>query len=180
MTYSKEMQAPYGIVQTGPEFGTFGERRCLFEIPLAAGRKAWMSQTLSERSDYWLVLVEKRPFLQAWARAHQEHHLAIGDETIWRQDRKFASAEDGFSPGRENPVPLAECGGDYVVEKGLPALRLCFGNGVTRTIWLLANGVERFPIKVSTAKTAELIHRGAGVKSTRPLSVSVLHEVIYP
>jgi hypothetical protein len=178
MTYSKEVLAPYGIVQTGPEFGTHGERSCLFEIPLATGRKVWMSQDLSQRSDYWLVLVEKRPFLQAWARAHQERHLAVGDESIWHQDRKFADAEDGFSHGRENPVPLAECGGDYVVEKGLPALRLSIDSGITRTIWLMANGVERFPIKVSTAKTAQLIHRGAGDKSTRPLSLAALYDVV--
>ncbi|WP_447874846.1 plasmid fertility inhibition factor family protein [Serratia fonticola] len=180
MTYSKEVLAPYGIVQTGPEFGTFGERRCLFEIPLATGRTVWMDQRLTKQSDYWIVLVEKRPFLQAWARAHQERHLAVGDESIWRQDRKFADAEDGFSHGRENPVPLAECGGGYLVEDGLPVLWLSIGNGVTRTIWLLANGVERFPVKVSTARTAQLIHRGAGVKSTCPLSIKGLYEVIYP
>lgn len=180
MTYGKEVLAPYGIVQSGPEFGTFGERRCLFEIPLATGRKAWMSQDLSQRSDYWLVLVEKKPFLQAWALSHQERHLAVGDESIWRQDRKFAEAEDGFSHGKENPVTLAECGGGYLVEDGLPALWLSIGNGVTRTIWLLANGVERFPVKVSTARTAQLIHRGAGVKSTCPLPIRVLYEVIYP
>lgn len=180
MTYDKEALAPYGIVQCGPEFGTFGERRCVIEIPLATGRKVWMSQDLSQRSDYWLVIVEKQPFLQAWARAHQKRHLAVGDEPIWRQDRKFADAEDGFSYGMENPVPLAECGGGYLVEEGLPALWLKFDNGMTRTIWLLANGVERFPVKISTARTAQLIHRGAGVKSTYPLSIRVLHDVIYP
>lgn len=180
MTYDKEVLVPYGIVKCGSEFGTHGERSCLFEIPLATGRTVWMDQKLSERSDYWLVLVEKRPFLQAWARAHQERHLTIGDETIWRQDSKFSDAEDGFSHGRENPVPLAECGGDYLIEEGLPALRLSIGGGMTRTIWLLANGVERFPVKVSTARTAQLIHRGAGVKSTCPLSIKGLYEVIYP
>ncbi|WP_447876419.1 plasmid fertility inhibition factor family protein [Serratia fonticola] len=178
MTYDKEVLTPYGMVKCGPEFGTHGERSCLFEITLATGRTVWMSQTLSERSDYWLVLVEKRPFLQAWARAHQKRYLAVGDETIWRQDSKFSSAEDGFSDGRENPVPLAECGGDYLVEGGLPALWLRIENGMTRTIWLLANGVERFPIKVSTAKTAQLIHRGAGDKSTRPLSIVALYNKV--
>ncbi|NXZ90030.1 hypothetical protein HZI31_22850 [Serratia fonticola] len=178
MTYDKEALASYGIVKCGPEFGTHGERSCLFEITLATGRTVWMSQKLSERSDYWLVLVEKQPFLQAWARANEHRHLAVGDETIWRQDRKFSEAEDGFSHGRENPVPLAECGGDYLVEAGLPALRLSIGNGMTRSIWLMANGVERFPIKVSTAKTAQLIHRGAGDKSTRPLSIEELYNEV--
>ncbi|WP_447907985.1 plasmid fertility inhibition factor family protein [Serratia fonticola] len=168
------------LFKLAPNLVPLANAAACFKIPLATGRTVWMDQRLTKQSDYWIVLVEKRPFLQAWARAHQERHLAVGDESIWRQDRKFASAEDGFSPGRENPVPLAECGGDYVVEKGLPALRLCFGNGVTRTIWLLANGVERFPVKVSTARTAQLIHRGAGVKSTCPLSISGLYEVIYP
>lgn len=120
MTYDKEALASYGIVKCGPEFGTHGERSCLFEITLATGRTIWMSQKLSERSDYWLVLVEKRPFLQAWARANEHRHLTVGDETIWRQDRKFSEAEDGFSHGRENPVPLAECGGDYLIKAGLP------------------------------------------------------------
>ena len=177
MTYGKEVLAPYGIVQSGPEFGTFGERRCLFEIPLATGRMVWMSQQLTNRSDYWLVLVEKRPFLQAWARAHQKRHLAVGDEPIWRQDRKFAEAEDGFSHGRENPVPLAWCGGGYLVENGLPALHLHFINGMTRTIWLFANGVERFPIFVSSAREAQLIHRGAGDKAICPLSINSTHEI---
>lgn len=178
MTYDKEALASYGIVKCDPEFGTHGERSCLFEIVLATGRTVWMSQTLSERSDYWLVLVKKRPFLQAWARAHQERHLAVGDEAIWRQDSKFASAEGGFSHGRSNPVPLAWCGGDYLIEDGLPVLRLNFTNGITRTICLLANGVERFPILVSTLRTAQFVHRGAGDKSSPPLSIEALYNEV--
>lgn len=178
MTYDKEALAPYGIVKCGPEFDTHSERCCLFEIVLATGRTVWMSQPLAKHADYWVVLVEKQPFLQAWARAYKHRHLAVGDETIWRQDRKFSDAQDGFSHGREKLVPLAECGGYYLVEKGLPALRLSIGNGMTRTIWLLANGVERFPIKVSTAKTAQLIHRGTGDKSTSPLSIETLYNEV--
>ncbi|WP_228744749.1 MULTISPECIES: plasmid fertility inhibition factor family protein [Enterobacterales] len=160
-----------GIHHMGREFGT---RICTFAVSIRDGEKAWMKMHLHPESDKWVVIVRKRQFLDAWARSGQEHHLATGDESVWRQDYKFLHAEKGFSDGISNPVSLAWCGANYITEKGLPALSVGFTDGITRTIWLLANGAEHFPVSVFSETCARLLYRGAGARNTEPLSVSYL------
>jgi len=166
--------ASCGICQIGREYGGFGDKVCYFSVGLKDGNFAWMKLSLWQYSDKWVVIVRKRPFLNAWARSGDEPQLAAGDEKVWRNDYKFFRAEKGFSHGYQNPVPLALCDAHYVIEKGLPVLRTGFTDGVTRTIWLMANGAESFPVSVSSESDARVLFRGAGDRTTEPLSVSFL------
>ena len=166
--------ASYGICELGREFGGFGDLICTFSVGLRDGRNAWMKMSLRHNSYKWIVIVRKRPFLEAWARSGQEQQLAKGDEAAWRADYKFLHAEKGFANGRDNPVPLAWCDAHYRMDKGLPVLYTGFTDGITRTIWLLANGAEKFPVSVSNERSALLLYRGAGDRKTEPLSVESL------
>ncbi|MCW8348708.1 hypothetical protein MD535_22220 [Vibrio sp. ZSDZ65] len=77
---------------------------------------------------------------------------------------KFHYAEKGFSFGVENPVPLA----NMTTNKDYPSVG--FINGITRTIWLLANGAQYFPAFVFDKEVANKLHRFFGVKGSRVLS----------
>ncbi|WP_394551388.1 plasmid fertility inhibition factor family protein [Pantoea sp. SGAir0183] len=178
LIYNKHpILASCGICQIGREYGGFGDRVCTFSVGLKEGKVAWMKLSLRQYSEKWVVIVRKRPFLNAWARSGDEPQLAAGDEKVWRKDYKFFRAEKGFSQGYHNPVPLALCDAHYEIEKGLPVLHAGFTNGVTRTIWLMANGAEIFPVSVPSERDARLLFRGVGDRTTEPLSVSFLYSL---
>lgn len=167
-----------GIFSIERDYGGFGDKICTFLVALREGNKAWMKMSLRHDSDKWIVIVRKRPFLDAWARSKQELQLSTGDEAVWRGDYKFHHAEMGFAHGRDNPVQLAWCDAHYELDRGLPVLHAGFTDGITRTIWLLANGAESFPVSVSSEKSARLLFRGAGDRKTQPVSVASLQSLI--
>lgn len=83
----------------------------------------------------------------------------------WRKDYKFQYAEEGFSHGITNPVPLAQVNYESTggvqnywskLTKKTQQGHLSFTNGITRTIWLLAHGAKYFPVEVSPGKHKEL------------------------
>ncbi|WP_246871139.1 plasmid fertility inhibition factor family protein [Pantoea ananatis] len=169
--------AACGICRIGHEHGEYGAKICTFSVGLRNGQKAWMKLSLGHDSDKWVVIVRKRPFLEAWAQNGREPQLANGDETVWRKDFKFHRSEKCFSLGYADPVPLALCDARYELDKGLPVLNTSFADGITRTIWLLANGAESLPVSVTSEKSARLLFRGAGDRKTEPLSVAFLHSL---
>lgn len=124
--------ATCGIFSIERDYGGFGDRICTFSVALRDGKKAWMKISLRYDSDKWVVVVRRRPFLDAWARSRQERQLSTGDEAAWRDDYKFHYAEKGFWHGRDNPVQLAWCGAHYELDRGLPVLHTCFTDGITR------------------------------------------------
>ncbi|GAA0432264.1 plasmid fertility inhibition factor family protein [Massilia aurea] len=139
-----------------------------------------------------VVEVDAVRFLNLWRQPHSSHReIALGDPGTWSSDYKYRWADDGFSKGAENPVPLAEvnCGHAehdltevrrrfflfteevVIAPRGLPWLS--FTNGITRTIWLLANGAPVFPVECSLDHAQEL-QRLAGVEGGRPVALSDL------
>ena len=112
-----------------------------------------------------VVVVDAQKFLAAWQRNPRSREpLAFADEQGWRDDYKFEHAENGFSSGIENPVPLALIG----INNADAGTAFSFTNGYTRTIWLLANGASAFPVEC-TAKEAHVVHEVAGL-SDFPIS----------
>lgn len=139
-----------------------------------------------------VVEVDAERFLALWRQPLSSHRdIALGDANIWPSDYKYHWAEEGFAGGAENPVPLAEvsCGRAtsdlteshphffffrkqvVIARKGLPWLG--FTNGITRTIWLLANGATVFPVECALDEAAEL-QQLAGLPDGRPVALSEL------
>lgn len=118
-----------------------------------------------------VVVVDAQRFIAAW-RAYVDEPLAFQDEDGWRADYKFDKAEDGFSHGADNPVPLANVG---VLSPGGKRTAPCvsFTNGITRTIWLLANGASSFPVYCGESDAASL-HAMAGAEGFPVVTVQEL------
>lgn len=87
------------------------------------------------------------------------HQLAYENEANWRRFRKFPDAEQGFAWGIKNPVrlPLVGCN-----PENSSTATVGFTNGVTRTIWLMANGAKEIPVSCERGSGSELLHRHAG------------------
>lgn len=112
-----------------------------------------------------VVIVDAEKLLAAWrAFPFFKEPVSLMDEQGWRQDYKFESAADGFSHGIENPVPLADIGVHPPKGKG-GVTSVAFTNGITRTIWLLANGASAFPIECRASDAAAL-HAAAGIQES--------------
>ena len=75
---------------------------------------------------------------------------------------------DGFAHGAENPVPLAKIGLSW----GPPGA-VVFIDGITRTLWLLANGASAFPVECE-ASIAEALSQAVGVEWAYPQTVQEL------
>lgn len=166
----------------------------VFRIPTARKGDVFMR---AERTNYnaerkAVVEVDAERFLDLWRQPLSSHRdIATGNASTWPSDYKYRWAEDGFAGGEENPVPLAEvsCGRStsdlierrrhlffftkqvVIARKGLPWLG--FTNGITRTIWLLANGAKVFPVECALDEADEL-QKLAGVPGGRPVVLSEL------
>ncbi|MBA3537617.1 MAG: hypothetical protein H0T84_13585 [Tatlockia sp.] len=149
----------------------FGVHSFVFKIRIKNG---FAYMTLNKRflrnanlgdSDEQIIIIDSNKFLELWKNdpRNSERYLAIGNEAVWRKDYKFHHAEEGFSLGISNPVPLAyvhcyltdfnesfatKIFNSVIVKKNMIKKRpyCAFTNGITRTIWLLANGAECFPV----------------------------------
>jgi hypothetical protein len=145
----------------------------IYAVPTSKAGTVFMRVTASNyrNNQRAVVVVDAQKFLAAWQRnPRYREPLAFADEQGWRDDYKFEHAEKGFSHGIENPVPLALIG----VDNDKAGTSVGFTNGITRTIWLLANGVTGFPIECSI-KEAHVLHAAAGLTG---FSVSTVHEIL--
>jgi hypothetical protein len=130
-----------------------GKKLLVFSVAIASGTPVYMSVEPEAFSfeEHAVVLVGADRFLAMWrADPHGIHaHDANGNPESWRDHRKFQLAAAGFSHGLPNPVPLAqvfcEMGSDAKSGER-PICYVSFSNGITRTIWLLANGATTFPV----------------------------------
>lgn len=98
-----------------------------------------------------------------------EHYLR---RSRMKHDRKYARVSRCFAPGVGNPVPLATVA-PFVTRSGAAAV--AFVDGITRTLYLLANGATAFPVVVAGAAAAALLHAAAGVGPAE--AVALLHDV---
>ncbi|WP_175743341.1 plasmid fertility inhibition factor family protein [Burkholderia ambifaria] len=172
------------------------ERFAVFCIPTQEHGEVWMriSERCANRA---VIEVDAERFLAAWRQEGSGYsdiaHLTIDG---WRRDYKFHDAQEGFEEGWPNPVPLADVNAWLshkqrqsavpVSERRLgrwfrylvrdepdvaPATEavpcISFTNGITRSIWLLAAGAQRFPVSCS-AGNASLLHELVGADNTEP------------
>ncbi|UYZ83073.1 hypothetical protein MTZ49_10710 [Entomomonas sp. E2T0] len=81
-------------------------------------------------------------------------------------DDKYPYAEEGFSKGITWPVSLATINMDVVENK--PSIS--FTDGITRTIWLIANYASSFPVYTNSLDSANNLNIIAGL-TDEPISV---------
>ena len=108
-----------------------------------------------------IVCLDRARFLTAWAAGapSEQAALARGDEATWRADRKFADAEPPLSASSSWPVPVGIL---QLAPANTQGLR--FLDGVTRTIWLLANGARVIPVACDEPTEIEVVERIAGAR----------------
>lgn len=137
-------------------------RRAVFRIETSMRGVVYMSA--EGKRDRAIVEVDARRFLQAW-RAHetQPESLAFGTPPTWRRSSKFRLAEDGFAGGISDPVPLAQVVCLSFDPERPSTWELDFDDGLTRTIWLLAQGAKVFTIECDLAQ-AHILSELAGAK----------------
>lgn len=128
----------------------------------------YMKQQLfcSEEDLYFIIWVDRFRFESVWFKSSSTYapELARGNEKAWRNDYKFHHAEHGFEVGIDNPVPLAILSAD----KYFP--NISFIDGITRTIWLMANRAQYFPVFAYNKESAENIYNYIGIKGSRIFS----------
>jgi len=134
-----------------------------FKVPTDIGDK-FMRISIAEK-DSFVVVVDAQKFLSLWRNTTDTNHIDIanGNPSIWKNDRKFSEAKDGFVEGEINPVPLARVYCNLAVGKK-PYVNI--ENGVTRTIYLLVANAKNFPVECTgenALKSAELLNELAGV-----------------
>ena len=166
----------------------YGAKTAIFSVPLADREPVFMCvyETPYENEHRGVVIVDAKKFLKLW-RAQPDglqREIAQGNPDMWRQDRKFPAAAEGFSEGFANPVPLPEVGYAEGKQTSVSYKFLRFGrqeqtryvryvsfiNGITRTIWLLSHGCSAFPVEC-WMPAARKLHRAASVAGTRVFTV---------
>lgn len=131
-----------------------GRNYDVYQVPLPGRSPVFMSfARMPPPHVHAVVVVDSFKFLALWKNqpGNGKNGFAFGNPASWRSDRKFDDAESGFSKGLDNPVPLADC--SCMIERGVPYVSV---SGVTRTIWLLANGCAAFPIQCSASEAGLL------------------------
>ena len=88
-----------------------GKKRAVFCIPTQRGDQFLCTEHVTDESldEFSVVEVDSGFFLEMWRNDTYEAHLDVsqGNPKTWIKDRKFQKAEEGFSYGEANPVPLA-------------------------------------------------------------------------
>lgn len=156
------------VAQEMPSVLERTRNRLVWDIPLVNGEHGFMC---ADRTNYlnderFVVLVDCIKFYQFWRQSRQSHCPEYSN--MWR-DRKYADAEEGFSASLRSPAPLAEV--SAYPRDGQPGVY--FTNGITRTIWLIANGAKAFPVGIHGADEATFLSQYAG-SIPKPCSVQEL------
>ncbi len=137
-------------------------RRAVWSIELEDGRQAFMSaRRYPHMNDSTFVVeVDADRFYYHWLRSSAQTggHCKLREDMP--ADYKYAQAEDGFSSGVENPVPLAEVNA-WTAEDGTD--HIGFSNGITRSFWLLSKGAKSFPVETNHPESAQKLHELAGI-----------------
>ncbi|WP_063662584.1 plasmid fertility inhibition factor family protein [Aliivibrio fischeri] len=153
-----------------------------FIIRLRDNRIVYMDSS-SMNSEYnTIVKVCPDKFRLYWKKEPYplEPTLIFGGEKEWREDYKFGRAERGFSFGKNNPVPLPRIiASSKSISIPIKERKFFFSkvvgyreevlldyvgieNGITRIIWLLANGADYIPI-LCNEKKSDILKRFAGI-----------------
>lgn len=140
-----------------PEIVLIEAGKIVWRIALSPTRSAFLSEVVPNYGKKFVAYVHAGKFYSQWRR---QSLLRPGDLQgcprldDMDRDYKYPSAVRGFTHGGANPVPLA----DIVFLKGIG-----FTNGITRTLWLIRNGAQSFPVATSCEESSLRLARELGV-----------------
>ncbi|WP_336928149.1 plasmid fertility inhibition factor family protein [Acinetobacter oleivorans] len=148
-----------------PEMESINHKRAVWNINLENNKICRMRNEFGcIDNKFYIVHVDALKFYYYWLVSsiylddqHRSNHCILRKDMP--NDYKFKHAIDGFSISEHNPVPLAFVSARF--EHGNPYIG--FTNGVTRTMWLLANGARSFPIEVRDKESAKHLYEFAGI-----------------
>lgn len=146
----------------------------IFSVPLPNRPPVHMSVQVSGYSceNSGIVIVDAEKFLQLWHSEPCGHNrtLANGNSQTWPDDYKYQNAAKLFSNSHNSSVNLAQVYYRTGTRTAVSYKFLWFGrnehqeqfhyidfkDGITRTIWLLANGCKAFPVECDMQEAREL------------------------
>lgn len=163
-----------------PLLECFRGNTAIWSTNVNSNQKCYMcvSATPFMNDQRYVLMVNTRRFYEAWlSNLGRDGSNRRGLDCVLKSqmpsDYKYKNAAEGFSLGIDNPVPLAEVSATEEVN----GHDIRFGNGVTRTKWLIANDAESFPIEVRYEETALIIHGLAGFQDVMPCTVAELLKI---
>lgn len=127
----------------------------LFKV-IGRKNKFYMKAYIIGMQKYHIVEVHARDLIDFWkgnSYSGQEH-LPYMSISRWKKDRKFRQAYRYCTLGSKSPFPL---GTFYIGKSGTGGYAGGFSDGVTRSLVLLADGVEFFPILCGDAFTYNVL-----------------------
>jgi len=164
---------PTGATPEPPKLIEVEEGVAVWQLQVPGQEPRFMSVRSGAINDeYYKVDVDAERFYRLWLRSSfrdpwQQHRCPRRSAMV--RDVKFKHAVKGFSLGPENPVPLADIEAWHDEERG--GWTLGFTNGVTRTLWLLANRCPAFPVEVHGEEQAKQMHQLVGIGG-RPVALA--------
>ncbi|RBP59307.1 hypothetical protein DES36_11932 [Alkalibaculum bacchi] len=134
------------------------DNRIVIRLINGDNKVVFMRYPYSYKENCQLAFVKVDTLKKYWIRNNYDEHskYANASEYELRQDYKFKYAEEGFSRGDKDPVPVAEIA--LLSCATLPCIG--FQNGITRTIWLIANGYKVIPFEVANVTSEFLLDEG--------------------
>ena len=151
-------------------------QKIVFSITLENNKTAYM---VCERKNYLneergIVVLDAKKFLTLWKAEPNPiaPELSKGTRSDWVNDRKYPDTELGFQQGQNNPVPLAK----IVFNESTKEPYISVNDGITRIIWLLANGATAFPVECNVGE-AEKLSFSAGLNQGEYLVVADLLKI---
>lgn len=132
---------------------------------------AFMCLPIYAGSNYRVVYVHGTAFYRAWLASGVRDYQACPLRREMQNDGKFKHAVSGFAEGSENPVPIAE----VAPSNRSSQLFVGFNDGMTRTLWLLANHVPAFPVLCGGQHEALMLAEAVGL--AKPVRYETLQRI---
>ncbi len=149
---------PVGLDEIPAQHATT-DGRSIWRIDMPGRRFVYMSSVDKES----VAVVNASRFYYYWLRQSVRQDRGSPGACVTKAkmkcDYKYHYAEEGFSHGLANPVPVANIG--CFLSNGEPYIG--FTDGITRTFWLISNGCKAFPIDAGDVESAQLLNEFCGV-----------------
>lgn len=141
----------------------------ILKIPLHKNRIVYMFlpciHSLYSES---VVIVDPQKFKQVWGGDYSDC-----SPNEWMKDKNYANIEYLFMNSSKSPVKLQEIGA--MKQDG----KFYFVDGITRTIWLLANDASYIAFRCSTFKKNDIkLEMAAGCQIQSDMIVDAFHSMV--